>query len=67
MRRSSYETLKAMKEVGLRLLVVGFESSDPTILKNIKKGATIESLHLYEALQATGDRRARRFSDRTSW
>jgi radical SAM superfamily enzyme YgiQ (UPF0313 family) len=42
MRRSSYETLKAMKEVGLRLLVVGFESGDPTILKNIKKGATIE-------------------------
>lgn len=36
------ETLKAMKEAGCRLLIVGFESGDPTILKNIKKGATIE-------------------------
>jgi hopanoid biosynthesis associated radical SAM protein HpnJ len=37
-----YETLRAMKEAGCRLLVVGFESGDPTILKNIKKGATVE-------------------------
>ena len=37
-----YETLKAMKEAGCRLLVVGYESGDPQILKNIKKGATIE-------------------------
>ncbi len=37
-----YETLKAMKESGCRLLDVGFESGDPTILKNIKKGATVE-------------------------
>ena len=36
------ETLRAMKEAGCRLLVVGFESGDPTILKNIKKGITIE-------------------------
>ncbi|MGA2954228.1 MAG: hopanoid biosynthesis associated radical SAM protein HpnJ [Thermodesulfobacteriota bacterium] len=36
------DTLKAMKEAGCRLLVVGFESGDATILKNIKKGATIE-------------------------
>lgn len=39
---TSYETLKAMKEGGLRLLVVGFESGDPQVLKNIKKGATPE-------------------------
>lgn len=39
---TDYETLKAMKEAGCRLLVVGFESGDPTILKNIKKGATVE-------------------------
>jgi hopanoid biosynthesis associated radical SAM protein HpnJ len=39
---TDYETLKAMKEAGCRLLVVGFESGDPEILKNIKKGATIE-------------------------
>jgi hopanoid biosynthesis associated radical SAM protein HpnJ len=36
------DTLKAMKEAGCRLLVVGFESGDATILKNIKKGATVE-------------------------
>jgi radical SAM superfamily enzyme YgiQ (UPF0313 family) len=39
---ASYETLKAMKEAGCRLLVVGFESGDSDILKNIKKGATVE-------------------------
>jgi hopanoid biosynthesis associated radical SAM protein HpnJ len=37
-----YETLKTMADAGARLLVVGFESGDPQILKNIKKGATIE-------------------------
>src|SRR5881628_3402899 len=39
---AGYETLKAMKEAGCRLLIVGFESGDPQILKNIKKGATVE-------------------------
>ena len=39
---TDYETLRAMKEAGCRLLIVGFESGDPQILKNIKKGATIE-------------------------
>jgi len=39
---AGYETLKAMKEAGCRLLIVGFESGAPEILKNIKKGATIE-------------------------
>src|ERR1700677_243212 len=39
---SDYDTLKSMKEAGCRLLVVGFESGDPQILKNIKKGATVE-------------------------
>jgi len=39
---ADYETLKAMKEAGCRLLIVGFESGDPTILKNIKKGATVD-------------------------
>ena len=37
-----HETLKAMKDAGCRLLIVGYESGDPQILKNIKKGATIE-------------------------
>jgi radical SAM superfamily enzyme YgiQ (UPF0313 family) len=31
-----------MKEAGCRLLIVGYESGDAQILKNIKKGATIE-------------------------
>jgi len=39
---TDYETLKAMKEAGCRLLIVGYESGDPQILKNIKKGATTE-------------------------
>src|SRR6266581_1809794 len=39
---TDYETLKAMKEAGCRLLIVGYESGEAQILKNIKKGATIE-------------------------
>jgi hopanoid biosynthesis associated radical SAM protein HpnJ len=39
---TDYETLKAMKEAGCRLLIVGYESGDHEILKNIKKGATVE-------------------------
>ena len=31
-----------MREAGCRLLIVGYESGDAQILKNIKKGATIE-------------------------
>lgn len=33
-----YESLKIMKENGLRLLLVGYESGDDQILHNIKKG-----------------------------
>lgn len=36
------ETLRAMKEGGLRLLVVGYESGNEQILKNIRKGVSIE-------------------------
>ena len=39
---TDYDTLKAMKDAGCRLLIVGYESGDPQILKNIKKGATVE-------------------------
>jgi len=39
---TDYETLKAMKKSGCRLLIVGYESGDPQVLKNIKKGATID-------------------------
>lgn len=34
----SYDTLKVMKENGLRLLLVGYESGDDQILHNVKKG-----------------------------
>ena len=47
---SDYETLRAMRDAGCRLLIVGYESGDPEILKNIKKGATVE-----RALQFTRD------------
>jgi radical SAM superfamily enzyme YgiQ (UPF0313 family) len=43
-----YDTLKVMRENGLRLLLVGYESGSQTILNNIKKGLKVE--------------RARRFS-----
>jgi len=44
---TDYDTLKAMKEAGCRLLIVGFESGDPQILENIKKGATVEQAHSF--------------------
>ena len=44
---TDFETLKAMKEAGCRLLIVGYESGDAQILKNIKKGATVERAHQF--------------------
>lgn len=46
---SDYETLKAMADAGARLFIVGFESGDPQILKNIKKGATVEMARAFAA------------------
>jgi hopanoid biosynthesis associated radical SAM protein HpnJ len=43
-----YEALKALKESGLRLLLVGYESGNQQILNNIKKG-----LHLEQARKFT--------------
>jgi hopanoid biosynthesis associated radical SAM protein HpnJ len=37
-----YETIKTMKDCGLRLLLVGYESGSAEILKRIKKGVTLE-------------------------
>ena len=37
-----YETLKDLKDGGLRCLMVGYETGNPEILKRIKKGITIE-------------------------
>lgn len=44
---TDYDTLKAMREAGCRLMIVGYESGDPQILKNIKKGATIDMAERY--------------------
>ncbi|MGP8244740.1 MAG: B12-binding domain-containing radical SAM protein [Bryobacteraceae bacterium] len=38
-----------MKEAGCRLLIVGYESGDPRILKNIKKGATVDMAERFTA------------------
>jgi hopanoid biosynthesis associated radical SAM protein HpnJ len=38
----NYETLKMMKECGLRLLLVGYESGNQDILNRIKKGINVE-------------------------
>ncbi len=37
-----FDTLKVLKENGLRLLLVGYESGDQQILHNIKKGMRVE-------------------------
>jgi hopanoid biosynthesis associated radical SAM protein HpnJ len=46
---TDYDTLKTMKEAGCRLLIVGYESGDPQILKNIKKGATVDMAQRFTA------------------
>ncbi len=46
---TDYDTLKAMKDSGCRLLIVGYESGDPQILKNIKKGATVDMAERFTA------------------
>jgi radical SAM superfamily enzyme YgiQ (UPF0313 family) len=40
----NYETMAMMKKAGCRLIVIGFESADNTILKNISKGITIDRM-----------------------
>lgn len=40
----SFKLLKKMKDSGCRVLVVGYESGNKKILKNIKKGVSIEQM-----------------------
>ncbi len=64
---TDYETLKAMKDAGCRLLIVGFESGDPQILKNIKKGATVGAGRKFmQGLQKAGPDGPRRLHHRPS-
>jgi hopanoid biosynthesis associated radical SAM protein HpnJ len=46
---TDYDTLKAMKEAGCRLMIVGYETGDEQILKNMKKGATIDMAQRFTA------------------
>jgi len=46
---TDYDTLKAMREAGCRLMIVGYESGDQQILKNMKKGATIAMAERFTA------------------
>lgn len=41
------DTLRLMKKSGCRLIHVGYESSNPNILKNIKKGTTVQMLERF--------------------
>ncbi len=44
-----YETLKVMRDNGLRLLLVGYESGNQQILLNIKKGMRVEFARRFTA------------------
>ncbi|HKT72937.1 MAG TPA: hopanoid biosynthesis associated radical SAM protein HpnJ [Steroidobacteraceae bacterium] len=44
-----YETLKIMKDNGLRLLLVGYESGNDQILHNIRKGLRVEIARRFTA------------------
>jgi hopanoid biosynthesis associated radical SAM protein HpnJ len=44
-----YETLKVMRDNGLRLLLVGYESGNQKILHNIKKGMRLEVARKFSA------------------
>ena len=49
------DTLRFFRDHGLRLLLVGYESGDPQILKNIKKGISTEQMRRFtKACHDTG-------------
>lgn len=39
---TKYETLKAMRDAGMRVIMVGYETGSQEILNNVRKGTTIE-------------------------
>jgi hopanoid biosynthesis associated radical SAM protein HpnJ len=41
------ETLKAMREGGMRVIMVGYETGDQQILNNVRKGTTIEQARAF--------------------
>lgn len=43
----AYETMVMMKKAGCRLIVVGFESADNQVLKNMKKGISFERMNKF--------------------
>ena len=42
-----YETMKEMRRANCRLLIVGYESGSDEILRNIKKGITVEQIRRF--------------------
>jgi len=42
-----YDTLKAMREAGMRVIMVGYETGDQNILNNVRKGTTIEQARVF--------------------
>ncbi len=44
-----YETMRLMRKAGCHLIIPGIESVNPQILKNIRKGTTVEQIERYIA------------------
>ncbi len=42
-----YDTIKSFKDSGLRLFLVGYESGNEQILRNIKKGVTLDEMRRF--------------------
>lgn len=42
-----YDTVRSFRDAGLRLLVVGYESGNEQILRNIKKGLTLDEMRRF--------------------
>ena len=51
-----YDTIKSFKDSGLRLFLVGYESGNEQILKNIKKGVTLDEMRALHQVLPPGGR-----------